>query len=196
MVDAPDVVHLCHAGLGPWVPALRAALACVVTVNVHGNDLLVPWVSHGGDAKSYRSAQIAGLDAADAVLAVSEFSAQLARRAGVDGSHIATIENGVDGDRFAPAPGGSDLAARLGIAPDDEVLLTVSRLAQRKGHRTALRALAIVLRERPRACFVFTGTNPRLLAELLAHAEELGVRHRVRALGFVSDEELPSLYRL
>src|SRR5262249_32353496 len=25
LVDAPDVVHLCNAGLGPWVPALAAA---------------------------------------------------------------------------------------------------------------------------------------------------------------------------
>ena len=23
--DAPDVIHLCHAGLGPWIPALRAS---------------------------------------------------------------------------------------------------------------------------------------------------------------------------
>src|SRR6185312_15836945 len=74
LTDAPDVIHLCNAGLGPWVPALQAAFPAAVTINVHGNDLLSPWVQHGGDPAAYRGAQIAGLGAADAVIAVSAFS--------------------------------------------------------------------------------------------------------------------------
>ena len=149
VLDAPDVVHLCHAGLGPWVPALRAALPCAVTVNVHGNDLLSPWVHHGGDDDAYRRAQRAGLSAADAVLAVSRFSAQLARDRGVRAAAIDTIENGVDADRFSPGEPDRALASRLGIRADDEVVLTVSRLAPRKGHATVIRALPQILRARP-----------------------------------------------
>jgi radical SAM protein with 4Fe4S-binding SPASM domain len=196
LADMPDVVHLCHAGLGPWVPALRAALPCAVTVSVHGNDLLSPWVHHGCDPAVYRAAQIAGLGAADAVLAVSSFSAGLARDRGVRPEVVETIENGVDGERFSPGPADPALAARLGIEPGDEVVLTVSRLAPRKGHATVLRALREVLRTRPRARFVFTGQNPRIEAELLALAGALGVRERVLPLGFVGDGELPALYRL
>lgn len=196
LADAPDAVHLCNAGLGPWIPALRAAWPAAVTAHVHGNDLLAPWVHHGGDPEAYRHAQIQGLDAAHAVIAVSSFSAALARRAGVRAARLAVIENGVDAARFSPGPADAALRARLDIAPDDEVILTVSRLAPRKGHATAIRALRELLRDHPRALLVYTGESARLGAELRALAAELGVAHRVRALGFVPSEDLPALYRL
>ncbi len=199
LADAPDVIHLCNAGLGPWVPALRAAFPAAVTINVHGNDLLAPWAQHGGDPAAYRAAQIAGLGAADAVLAVSRFSAGAAAAAGVPVDRIEVVENGVDCARFTPGKGGqaeAALAARLGIGPRDEVVLTVSRLVQRKGHAVALRALADLLRERPRALYVYTGENARLSAELDALAASLGVQGRVRAVGAVADDEVPALYRL
>jgi radical SAM protein with 4Fe4S-binding SPASM domain len=194
--DAPDVIHLCHAGLGPWIPALRAALPCVVTANVHGNDLLAPWVAHGEEPEAYRAAQIAGLSAADAIVTVSRFSAELARTSGVDASVVHTVENGVDAARFQPGARDPELAARLGLAPGDEVLLTVSRLVPRKGHRAALHALAALAHRRPRLKYVFTGASDTMRAELAELARELGVTSRVIATGFVADHELPALYRL
>jgi phosphatidylinositol alpha-1,6-mannosyltransferase len=194
--DSPDVIHLCNAGLGPWVPALRAALPCVVTANVHGNDLLAPWVDHGGSDAAYREAQIAGLGAADAVVCVSRFSRALAAARGVSGDALHTIENGTDPARFCPGPRDRALAARLGLGDDDEVVLTVSRLAPRKGHRTALQAIAKLAPHRPRLRYVFTGGSEAMRAELAALAHELGVGSRVVAAGFVPDAELPALYRL
>ncbi|HWO18735.1 MAG TPA: glycosyltransferase [Kofleriaceae bacterium] len=195
--DAPDVIHLCNAGLGPWIPALRAALPCVVTTHVHGNDLLAPWVRHGGAPEAYRAAQRAGLAAADAVICVSRFSRGLAAAGGVLDHALHVIENGIDPARFSPAPGPGDsaLAARLGLGPGDEVVLTVSRLAPRKGHRTALRAIARLAADRPRLKYVYTGTGDALRAELTALARELGVASRVIAAGVVPDDELPALYR-
>ena len=194
--DSPDVIHLCHAGLGPWIPALRAALPCVVTANVHGNDLLVPWVHHGGALESYRAAQIAGLSAADAVFCVSQFSSQLARARGVSAGVLHTVENGVDAARFCPGERDPELARKLKLSCDDEVLLTVSRLAPRKGHRTALRAVALLAARRPRLKYVFTGASDTMRAELAALAAELGIGARVVATGFVPEAELPALYRL
>ncbi|MBS2020018.1 MAG: glycosyltransferase [Deltaproteobacteria bacterium] len=206
--DAPDVVHLCHAGLGPWVPALRATLPAVITANVHGNDLLAPWVSHGGSEGEYRAARVAGLSAADAVICVSRFARGLARAQGVEESKLLSIENGVDGERFRPAlPSRSPsraplaeaappLARRLGLGGDAEVLLTVSRLAPRKGHATVLRAVARLAPSRPRLVYVFTGASEAMIAELSAEARALGIADRVVSAGFVADDELPELYRL
>jgi len=194
--DAPDVIHLCHAGLGPWIPALRAAVPCVVTANVHGNDLLVPWVYYEGSPEAYRAAQVAGLSAADAVVCVSEFSRELARRSGIRTDVLRTVENGVDPGRFAPGERDPDLARRLSIAADDEVVLTVSRLAPRKGHRTMLRAIALLAKERPRLKFVFTGASDAMRAELAELASILGIASRVVATGFVPDDVLPALYRV
>ncbi|WP_394836933.1 glycosyltransferase [Pendulispora rubella] len=194
--DAPDVIHLCHAGLGPWVPELRAVFPSVVTAHVHGNDLLAPWVHHGREPDAYRAALIEGLSGADAVLCVSHFSAQAARDVGVSPERLQVVENHVDADRFAPGPRDEALARRLGVQADDEVWLTVSRLAPRKGHRTVLRALAAVASQRPRLKYVFTGESDERRAELLAYAASLGLGARVVAAGFVAEEELPALFRL
>lgn len=201
--DEPDVVHLCHAGLAPWVPSLQASLPAVVTVSVHGNDLLAPWVHHGESEESYEIKQVEGLRAAAGVFAVSEFSAALARSRGARGasgpSDVRVLPNGVDVARFAPGrrgPRERALAARLGLAPGDEVVLTVARLAPRKGHATVVRALALLARERPRLRFVYTGASDALQAELGALAAELGVASRVVAAGRVPEEDLPALYRL
>ncbi|HEU0031404.1 MAG TPA: glycosyltransferase, partial [Kofleriaceae bacterium] len=193
--DAPDVIHLCHAGLGPWIPTLRAALPCIVTANVHGNDLLAPWVHHGTTDDAYRAAQLAGLAAADAVLAVSRFSRALARDRGVPDDVLHTVENGVDPARFCPGERDAALAHRLGLAADDEVILTVSRLAPRKGHRTVLHAIARLAASRPRLKYVFTGASDQMRAELAQLARELGIASRIVATGFVTDRELPALYR-
>jgi radical SAM protein with 4Fe4S-binding SPASM domain len=194
--DCPDVIHLCHAGLGPWIPALRAALPCVVTANVHGNDLVAPWVSHGGELAAYQGAQLAGLGAADAVVCVSQFSRALALARGVPGGVLHTVENGADPARFCPGPRDPALAARLGLGDGDEVVLTVSRLAPRKGHRTALQAIALLAPHRPRLRYVFTGASEAMRGELAALAHELGIASRIVATGFVPDAELPALYRL
>jgi len=194
--DAPDVIHLCNAGLGPWVSALRAALPCVVTANVHGNDLLSPWVHPGDFLESYRAAQIDGLSATDAVFCVSHFSRALAQARGVHPSVLHTIENGVDPSRFARGDKTSDLRRRLGLCPEDEVILTVSRLAPRKGHRTVLHAVARLAEQRPHLKYVFTGSSRALETELAALARELGIASRVVVAGFISNDELPSLYRM
>ncbi len=193
--DRPDVIHLCNSGLGPWIPALQAALPCVITANVHGNDLLAPWVNHG-DMTDYAAAQVAGLSAADAVVCVSRFSRAQACLRGVDERVLRVVENGIDPARFSPGPRDVELAARLGIRQDDEVVLTVSRLAPRKGHRTMLRAIAKLARTRPRLRYVFTGADERMRRELEVLAGELGIASRIVATGFIADEHLPALYRL
>ncbi|MFO0613616.1 MAG: glycosyltransferase [Polyangiaceae bacterium] len=194
--DEPDVIHLCHAGLAPWVPALRAAVASGITVHVHGNDLLAPWVHHEEPLERYERSVVEGLRAADRVVAVSRFSRGLAVARGVARDRIAVIENGVDVERFHPGPRDEALARRLGLEPADEVVLSVSRLAARKGHRTVIAAISALARARPRLRFVFTGENAALARDLLALADELGVRDRVVATGFLPADELPALHRL
>jgi glycosyltransferase involved in cell wall biosynthesis/SAM-dependent methyltransferase len=194
--DAPDVIHLCHPGLGPWVPALAAVSPAVVSVEARGGDLVAPAVRRGGDPAGHHAAQRAGLGTADAVIAGSAFAAELLAAAGADPASIDVAAYGVDGERFSPGPVDEALAARLEIAAGDEVLLTVSRLAAGKGHATVLRALAELLHRRPRALYVYTGEDAHVAAELSALADELGVKGRVRAAGRVVEKDLPALYRL
>jgi glycosyltransferase involved in cell wall biosynthesis/MoaA/NifB/PqqE/SkfB family radical SAM enzyme/predicted glycosyltransferase len=196
LADAPDAVHLAHAGLGPWIPAVRACLPCAITSHVHGNDLLAPWVQHAGEGIAYRAAIADGLNRADGVVAVSAFSRELAMAQGVRANRLRVLANGVDTACMAPGEPDPRLRKHLGIEPNDELLLTVSRLARRKGHLAMVAAMPAILARRPRALFAFTGHHDGLLREILEEAEKLGVAHRVRAIGWIPQAELPALYRL
>ena len=193
---APDVIHLSNAGLAPWVESLRATLPSAVTVHVHGNDFLAPWVEDRCEGGSPLRAAVDGLNESDGVACVSAFSASLAQGAGVDASLVCGVSNGVDSARFCPGPWPTELGARLGIDPSDEVLLTVSRLAARKGHATLIHAVALLAKRRPKLKFVFTGSNDARLRALLEEAKALGVGDRVIPTGFLPEVELSSLYRL
>ena len=84
---------------------------------------------------------------------------------------------------------------------DPPVLLTVSRLVPRKGHRVVMAALPTLLKTFPNLQYWIAGAGPELggLARL---ARSLEVAHAVRFLGDVSHDEsskgipnLPELYR-
>ncbi len=193
--DAPDVVHLANAGISPWIPEIQRVWPCRVSVSVHGNDLLVPWVHHPGDEASYQDARSEGLASASVVLPVSSFSAGLALARGAAPGRTRPVSNGVDPHRFHPGERDERLACRLGLAKDHEVLLTVSRLVPRKGHATVLRALSRLAPSRPGLRLVICGAGPSR-ADLLSLAGRLGVRDRVVLAGVIPEGELPSLYRL
>jgi radical SAM protein with 4Fe4S-binding SPASM domain len=209
--DAPDVVHLSHAGLAPWVPVIGAAWPARVTVSVHGNDLLAPWVHPGCADDVYRDAIRAGLAAAHRVIPVSRYAAGLPCRidarsglvdalcAGADepSGLVRIVPNGVDVARFSPGPADGALARRFGLDPErDWIVLTVARLAPRKGHATVVRALPQLVARHPRVRWAYTGTDDELGARLADLARELGVERHVVPLGAVDEADLPGLHRL
>ncbi|NLB96282.1 MAG: glycosyltransferase, partial [Armatimonadetes bacterium] len=73
------------------------------------------------------------------------------------------------------------------------VLVTVSRLLERKGHDVVLRALPRIAAAVPEVAYLVAGTGPRepVLRRL---AGELGVAERVVFAGRVPDEELADYY--
>jgi glycosyltransferase involved in cell wall biosynthesis len=86
------------------------------------------------------------------------------------------IENGVDVQRFArPADADlSQLRERLGITPNQRVLLCVGRLAAAKNHALLLRVFAKLYKRVPNACLLLAGGGP-LEAQLRAQAAELDI---------------------
>ena len=99
-------------------------------------------------------------------------------------------------ERFHPGPKPTELLSRYGLS-GKTVLLTVSRLAaaeRYKGHDRVIKALAQLLPVHPDLVYVIAGDgDDRQHLEMLAESE--GVREDVRFVGYVSDEELPDLYR-
>lgn len=124
---------------------------------------------------------------ADRIIAVSDHTRdQLRDLYRFNEEKLVTVPPGIDTDRFQPT-----LDRHAAVDPSRESILVLSRLDPRKGIDKAIRAFARL--DRSDAELLIAGTG-RLESTLRSLAEELDVGDRVRFLGFVSDEELPSLY--
>lgn len=98
--------------------------------------------------------------------------------------------NGVDLDRFSPAPSAA-ARTRLGLPLEGRVLLFVGRLVRTKG----VHELVAVLPSLPAdVTLLFVGGGPER-APLQAAAEAAGVAARVRFAGEVAHAALPDWYR-
>ena len=106
---------------------------------------------------------------------------------------ITVVPPGVDTDRFHPLTDGERRQARsdLGIPLDAELVVSVSRLVPRKGFDTAIRAVALLAKSRPKLRLAISGGG-RDEQRLQRLAATLGAP--VIFLGRVSNEDLPRLY--
>jgi len=134
------------------------------------------------------------LNHSDRVVANSRHTADEFIRFGVGPEKVQVVYPGVDTLRFCPAPPDLVLIERYGLE-DRQILLTVARLDERKGHDTVIRALAGLVSEHPRLLYLIAGKG-REGPRLEALVKTLHLEDHVRFLGFVPDEGLPALYNL
>jgi starch synthase len=116
---------------------------------------------------------------ADAVIAISHAVRDwLVSDRGLDPAKITVIHYGLEAERFES---GRDLRPEWGIR--GPIVGTIGRLEPRKGHETLIRAMKDV-----EATLVIAGHDPwGHSKELLRLTDELGLRDRVRLVGFQSD---------
>ena len=188
--EQPQAVQLATVGegfLGLW---LQQWLKLPFVVFAHGNEILS--AIRGGICEKY----ITTLQRADRVLAVSQFTANLIQNAGVTQARIEIVHPGCDTDRFRPRHPRRELWQRLlGNRYGDRVIVTVSNLAERKGHDMVIRAIARLRQSIPEVTYLIVGDGPyRGQLETLAAA--VGVQDRVIFAGRVADEDLPDVYAL
>ena len=127
------------------------------------------------------------------VIAVSEFTRQdICGRYGVDPERVVAIPNGVSG-RFHPVPGARELVGeRFGL--DERYLLTVGALQARKNVPTLIDAYAQLADGEAPPLLVVVGGDRGGLADVRARIAAHGLEARVRLLGHVPEEALPTLY--
>ena len=133
--------------------------------------------------------------AAKRVVAVSHFTAGLLKSLGVRDENIRVFYPGCDINTFSPRTITDETRARLthGRKPRHTVL-TVGNLVERKGHDTAIRAMALL----PRAIdvlYLIVGDGP-YRAKLEGLAASLGVADRVLFCGRVPASDLPLYYSM
>jgi glycosyltransferase involved in cell wall biosynthesis len=108
-------------------------------------------------------------------------------------TRVQTVSSGIDIDSFTPAGSGDWVREKFDI-PDKPVLLFVGRLDPEKKIEETIRAVAVAL-SRIDFCFVIVGKGIKKTF-LEKQVKELGIQDHVIFTGFVTDIELPYLYRL
>lgn len=183
-----DAIHAFRSlpeGLVAW------AVACLtfrpVVIYAHGEELTT-W----GRGHKYQAMRFA-LRHADTVIANSDYTRDVLIGMGVSPSRINLIYPGVDIERFRPGLPCDDLKAKIGLLPDQKLILSVGRLQRRKGFDMVIRSipelckLGLVVRY----ALIGIGEDRDYLYNL---ARELGVADRVHLLGHVDAEDLPRWY--
>jgi glycosyltransferase involved in cell wall biosynthesis len=126
---------------------------------------------------------------ADAVVVVSEgFRADLLRR-GIETAKVHTIPNGVDLERFAPAPPSVARRARLGAGPDETLVLYIGAHGLSHGLVSMADAAKLLAGDGVHVAFVGEGAAKAALA---ARVAELGLDN-VTMLPGVPRDEVPAL---
>jgi phosphatidylinositol alpha-1,6-mannosyltransferase len=175
--------------LDPWLPLGQLGprlTAAPYVVVVHGAEVTVP-----GRLPASRQLGRRVLRGAAGVVAAGHYPAREAERAAGGALRGVVVPPGVDVDRFRPLANADRRAARerFGLDRDRPLVLGVSRLVPRKGFDVLIDAVAGL----PDVQLAIAGTG-RDRARLERRATTRGVETRVRFLGRVPDESLPSLY--
>lgn len=160
-------------------------------VVLHGTEITVP-----GRLPASRQLLARVVSQASLVIAAGGYPESEARRAVGKGQPfpaVVRIPPGVDTERFRPQPAIDRVAARarLGLAPNGPLVVSVSRLVPRKGMDALIRAAAILAPSHPDFHVAISGGG-RDLPRLRHLVRSTGAP--VQLVGRVSDLDLPALY--
>ncbi|MCP4252517.1 MAG: glycosyltransferase family 4 protein [Candidatus Scalindua sp.] len=156
-------------------------------VTVHGTEIRDDKISWRRRFKGYlKRWRQASLCKAKGIFPVSNFSARLVMSLGIEQSYIEVIFNGVNTQHFKPI-------ANHQNNNKQKKLLTVARLDLNKGQDYVLKALAILKGQglTPNYTIVGQGSEEMRLRQMV---QDLGLEEQVVFAGFVSGDQLSSMY--
>jgi len=132
------------------------------------------------------------LQHADKIIANSEHTKQEYVQSGIGQERIAVFTPGVDTDVFKATPGTNFFREKYQLG-SDPVLLTVSRLDERKGHDMVLQVLPHILVKFPTVKYLIAGTG-REEGRLKSLVQQLDLKNHVIFAGYIDENKLPALY--
>jgi glycosyltransferase involved in cell wall biosynthesis len=181
-----DMIH------GHWVLPSGAVAALVaqrrklpLVLSLHGSDVFLA-------EQSLPTAWVARWTAqhADRITSCSgDLAARLAALGG-PAERMRVIPYGIDAEQFYPAAAaGTAVREQLGVAPDQPMIVWVSRMVYKKGLSVLLNAMPTVLRHHPRMMLVLGGYGD-LRDTLERQAQELGIAANVLFPGPVARDAI------
>jgi glycosyltransferase involved in cell wall biosynthesis len=174
----PDLVHasLTLSPLDFRLPDLCQQLGLPLVATFHpAFDASLRNLSAGTQQLTYQL-YAPSLARYDRVVVFSELQAEVLARLGVPEPRLAVIPNGVDPERWAPAPAGAESAELQALRQrfhGQRVFLYMGRIATEKNVEALLRAWRLV---QPTGCtLVVVGDGPVRSALMQAYGPEIGV---------------------
>ena len=174
----PDLVHasLTLSPLDFRLPDLCQQLGLPLVATFHpAFDASLRNLSAGTQQLTYQL-YAPSLARYDRVVVFSELQAEVLARLGVPERRLAVIPNGVDPERWAPAPPGGESAELLGLRQrfgGQRVFLYMGRIATEKNVEALLRAWRLV---QPAGCtLVVVGDGPVRQSLMQTYGSEIGV---------------------
>jgi glycosyltransferase involved in cell wall biosynthesis len=181
-----DLVHAHDWMTFPAGIAASRASGRPLVVHVHSCEY-----DRSGDGANRRIVAIeqAGLDAADLVVCVSEYTASVLRaRYRVDERKIRVVHNAVTRRE-------QHLEWHQEKAIEDPVVLFLGRVTFQKGPDYFLQAAALVVKEEPSVRFVLGGSGD-MLPRMIETAAQLGLARHVFFTGFLNGDDVERMYAM
>jgi glycosyltransferase involved in cell wall biosynthesis len=148
-----------------------------------------------GESVRIRHQERAGTDWADRVITVSR---ALQREAQwmyeIPDWKVSVVYNGVNVHNYDGWIEPAEVKKRYSIGPLDPTILFVGRMVYQKGPDLLIEAVPSILKYYPRTKFVFAGDGDMRKA-MEGRAQQLGVAHATRFIGFQANGVLVDLYR-
>lgn len=181
-----DVVHAHDWLTFPAAIALSGLRRVPLVVHVHSTEF-----DRAGASINQRVYEIerAGMQAADRVIAVSNFTKSIVvRRYGVPEGKIDVAYNGIEREAAQPAPGAA-------IRADDRIVLFLGRITMQKGPEYFIAAAQRVLEKMENVRFVLAGSGDMAL-RMMELAGNLGIGDKVLFTGFLKGTDVERIFSL
>ena len=170
--------HTWYANLAGHVAKLLHGVPHVVTT--HSLEPLRPWKAEqlGGGYRLSSWAERTAIEAADAVIAVSEGMRRdvLAAYPAVDPDAVRVVHNGIDTAQYAPDPG-TGVWERIGADPRRPTAIFVGRITRQKGLPYLLRAARALPADAQLVLLAGAPDTPEIAAEVAGLVAELRAGH-------------------
>src|SRR6266496_5559587 len=180
-----------HAGR-----VLPEGLVALIVARLIGRPLVI--YCHGEELTTWRQpgkkrVMIFTYRHADLLIANSEFTRDELLKIGAESTKVALLSPGVDIHRFRPGLPYNDLRRRIGVGPQQKLIVSVGRLSRRKGFDQVIRSLPELVKRGIDVHYgvIGIGEDRDYLGAL---ARDFGVTDRVSLVGHVDPEELPRWY--
>ena len=134
------------------------------------------------------------IEEAEELVPNSEFTLREYERWGVPREKMVTIVPGVDSVFFHPEGKSRYLVEKYRLQ-NKQIIMTVGRLDERKGHDMVIRAMTQLTKRFPDVVYMIVGKG-REEQRLKNLADNLKLQDHVIFTGFVADESLPDYYNL